>query len=71
MRINEALGRLVDTIYYKLSYIDSPKDDIAIKNLFKTDNQAKIWSLEMQENQTHLAVREAFEYINRTTQYIP
>ncbi len=66
VRINEALGRLVDTIYYKLSYIDSPKDDIAIKNLFKTDNQAKLELGDAGEPNS-LAVREAFEYINRTT----
>ena len=66
VRINEALGRLVDTIYYKLSYIDSPKDDIAIKNLFKTDNQTKLELGEAGEPNS-LAVKEAFDYINRST----
>ena len=66
VRINDALGRLVDTIYYKLSYIDSPKDDTAIKNLFKTDNQTKLELGDAGEPNS-LAVKEAFEYISRIT----
>ena len=66
VRINEALGRLVDTIYYKLSYIDSPKDDIAIKNLFKAKNQAKLELGDAGEPNA-LAIQEALDYIIRTT----
>lgn len=66
VKINEALGRLVDTIYYKLSYIDSPKDDIAIKNLFKVDNQTKLQLGDAGEPNA-LAIHEALDYIVRTT----
>ena len=38
-RMNEALGRLVDNIYFKLSYLESPKDDVDIKELFKKQDQ--------------------------------
>ena len=34
-RINEALGRLVATVYHKLSYIDAPMDEANIRDLFK------------------------------------
>jgi len=33
-RLNNALGRLVAAVYYKLSYIDSPKDAADISKLF-------------------------------------
>jgi len=38
-RINEALGRLVSTIYHKLSYIDVAMNEANIRALFKTSNQ--------------------------------
>ncbi|SEQ84346.1 hypothetical protein SAMN02910369_02521 [Lachnospiraceae bacterium NE2001] len=41
-RINEALGRLVQTVYHKLSYIDTPMDEISIRKLFKNDNQISL-----------------------------
>ncbi|MCD7763957.1 MAG: BREX system P-loop protein BrxC [Lachnospiraceae bacterium] len=65
-RINEALGRLVDTVYYKLSYIDSPKDDIAIRNVFQTDHQMRLDLGEAGEENS-LAIKEMLEYISRTT----
>ena len=38
-RINEALGRLVSTVYHKLSYIDVAMNEANIRALFKTSNQ--------------------------------
>lgn len=32
-RLNEALGRLVQTVYHKLSYIDTPMDEASIRKL--------------------------------------
>lgn len=40
-RINEALGRLVESVFYKLSYMDAPKDDQDIRDLFKPYQQQK------------------------------
>jgi hypothetical protein len=34
-RIGDALGRLVSTVYHKLSYIDAPMDTANIRDLFK------------------------------------
>lgn len=34
-RFNEALGRLVQTVYHKLSYIDTPMDETSIRKLMR------------------------------------
>lgn len=34
-RFNEALGRLVQTVYHKLSYIDTPMDEASIRKLMR------------------------------------
>lgn len=41
-RINEALGRLVSTVYHKLSYIDAAYGEDDIRKLFKTSNQISL-----------------------------
>lgn len=41
-RINEALGRLVSTVYHKLPYIDSAMGEANIRALFKTSNQQSL-----------------------------
>ena len=38
-RINEALGRLVKTVYHKLNYIDAAMGENEIRKLLKTSNQ--------------------------------
>ena len=38
-RINEALGRLVKTVYHKLNYIDAVMGEDEIRKLLKTSNQ--------------------------------
>lgn len=38
-RINEALGRLVKTVYHKLNYIDATMGEDEIRKLLKTSNQ--------------------------------
>lgn len=38
-RINDALGRLVSTVYHKLSYIDAAMNEANIRAMFKTSNQ--------------------------------
>ncbi|MGM0882440.1 MAG: BREX system P-loop protein BrxC [Bacillota bacterium] len=38
-RINDALGRLVSTVYHKLPYIDAAMGDANIRAMFKTSNQ--------------------------------
>ncbi|MDD4402235.1 MAG: BREX system P-loop protein BrxC [Desulfitobacteriaceae bacterium] len=39
VRINDALGRLISTVYHKLSYIDAAMNEANIRSLFKKSNQ--------------------------------
>ena len=41
-RINDALGRLVSSVYHKLPYIDAPMSEANIRALFKTGNQQEL-----------------------------
>ena len=41
-RINEAIGRLVQTVYSKLSYIDAAFDETNIRKMFAQSNQLKL-----------------------------
>lgn len=41
-RINEAIGRLVQTVYHKLSYIDTAMDEVSVRKMFKTSNQISL-----------------------------
>ena len=65
-KINEALGRLIDNIYYKLIYIDEPKDDIDIKKLFKDDGQIRL-SLDEKSEPNGNALKEVQEYVVLST----
>ena len=38
-RINEAIGRLVQTVYHKLSYIDAPMSEAEIRKMLHQSNQ--------------------------------
>ena len=41
-RINEAIGRLVQTVYHKLSYIDAPMGEAEIRKMLHTSNQLSL-----------------------------
>lgn len=41
-RINDALGRLVSTVYHKLTYIDAVMSEANIRALFKSSNQQSL-----------------------------
>lgn len=56
-RMNEALGKLVDNVYYKLQYMGSPKDDVDIREMFKKDPQGKL-QLGETEDPNALALKE-------------
>jgi len=60
-KINAALERLIENIYYKLSYIEEPKDENDIKKLFKVNNQTII-SSELQKKNSG-AVEEIKEHV--------
>ncbi len=62
-RINEALGRLVENFYYKLQYMQAPKDDVDIREMFKKDTQMKI-QLGETEDPNALALKEVKNVIS-------
>ena len=66
-RINEALQRLVETVYNKLSYIDAPLGDDEIRKLFAASNQ---FSMKVDETleANHLAMQDVLAYIDGNTQ---
>ena len=41
-RINEAIGRLVQTVYHKLSYIDTPMGEAEIRKMLHQSNQLSL-----------------------------
>ena len=41
-RIQEAIGRLVQIVYHKLSYIDTPMGEAEIRKMFHTSNQLSL-----------------------------
>ena len=41
-RINEAIGRLVQTVYHKLSYIDTAMSETDIRKMFRSTNQLSL-----------------------------
>lgn len=65
-RIDAALGRLVETIYYKLPYIDKPMDDADIRDLFKPSHQAKL-SLAQTKQPNERALQDILDFITRNT----
>lgn len=61
-KINESMGRLIENIYYKLSYIDEPKDDLDIKKLFRRESQLSLDLGEKAQPNAN-ALKEVLEYI--------
>ena len=52
-RINEALGRLVQTVYHKLSYIDTPMGEAEIRKMLHQSNQLSLALEGSTESNTH------------------
>lgn len=65
-RINEAIGRLVQTVYHKLSYIDVAMDEMAVRKIFKTSNQISLNLDEWLEPNVH-ALDDVLNYIKGNT----
>ena len=66
VRINEALGKLVETIYHKLAYITKAFSESDIRRLFITSTQQSI-HLEDGESVNFHAEREVLMYIQRNS----
>lgn len=62
-RINEALGRLVNTVYHKLSYIDTAMSEANIRALFKSSDQMALSLVNGTEPNQH-ALNDMLSYIS-------
>lgn len=63
VRINEAMAKLVNKLYYKLSYIDTPVNETDIKTILKTkSSQINFNGMVKEENK--LALDDLKSYIN-------
>ena len=65
-RINEAIGRLVQTVYHKLPYIDAAMDEVSIRKMFKSDNQISLELTEGAEANAH-ALDDVLNFIKGNT----
>ncbi|NCC01269.1 MAG: BREX system P-loop protein BrxC [Clostridia bacterium] len=65
-RINDALGKLVSTVYHKLSYIDAAMSESDIRAMFKS-NGGQLSLGGVSSTQNELALREVRDYINMNT----
>ena len=66
-KINEALGKLVDTVYHKLSYINTAMGENDIRALFKA-NSPQISLCNVENTKNELALHDINDYIGLNTQ---
>lgn len=66
-RISEALGKLVSTVYHKLSYIDTVMNESDIRALFK-ENYEQLTLIDTANKPNELALKEVKDYIDMNTQ---
>lgn len=66
-RINEALGKLVATVYHKLSYIDAAMSESDIRALFKNNGQ-QLTLAGTNSAKNELALHDVNDYIALNTQ---
>lgn len=64
--VQESLERLTEIVYHKLEYIDTPVDEVDIKNLFKNRDNRDV-QLDVLENPNENAIREVLNYIKLRT----
>ena len=65
-RINAAIGRLVQTVYHKLSYIDTPMGEAEIRKLLHTSNQLSLGLEDGTESNAH-ALDDVQSFISLNT----
>ncbi|MCI8646068.1 MAG: BREX system P-loop protein BrxC [Firmicutes bacterium] len=66
-KINEALGKLVSTVYHKLSYIDTAMSETDVRSLFKNNGQ-QLTLDGMKTAKNELALHDVNDYIALNTQ---
>ncbi len=65
-RINEALGKLVESVYHKLTYIDAGMGENELRRLFKTGAQ-EVTLYDKKDSQNKLALQDVNDYIALNT----
>ena len=65
-RINEAIGRLVQIVFHKLSYIDAAMDEVSVRKMFQPNNQIQLKLDEGTEPNVH-ALDDVLNYIKGNT----
>ncbi|WP_288887926.1 BREX system P-loop protein BrxC [uncultured Eubacterium sp.] len=65
-KINEALGKVVQTVYNKLEYITFPASESDVRKLFVKTNQLTL-DLENEDVPNKHALDDVFQYINNNT----
>lgn len=66
-KIGEAIGRLVQTVYHKLSYIDTAMDETSIRKMFQKSNQMSLNIEDGTEPNAH-ALDDVLDYIRGNSQ---
>mgnify|MGYP000715436306 CR=1 FL=1 len=66
-KINDALGKLVSTVYHKLSYIDTAMSESDIRTLFKNNGQ-QLTLAGTNTVKNELALHDVNDYIALNTQ---
>ena len=64
--VQESLEKLIEIVYHKLDYIDTPMDQIDIKKLFKNRDNKDI-QLDVLDTPNENAIREVLNYIKLRT----
>lgn len=65
-RINEAIGRLIQIVYHKLSYIDVAMDEAAVRKMLQTNNQIRL-NLDKETEPNIHALDDVLNYIKNNT----
>ncbi len=67
-KINEAMGKLVDTVFHKLSYIDTPIGEAGIRVVLKGTNNTQISIEGVNQTPNKLALADVLDFISMNTQ---
>ncbi len=67
-KINDALAKLVDTVYHKLSYITAAKGEADVRSLIHGSGAQITLDIGKADNQNVLALNDVRDYISQNTQ---
>jgi len=67
-RINDALGKLVNTVYHKISYINAPMNETHVKAILKGTNNSQISLEGVDQLPNKLALNDVLDFVSLNTQ---